>query len=172
MGYYTCSYTMVARQFTNQWEAAFWLISGRNEELFEMINTPAEFDNIREKNHQLLTQATWKNILEKEFIDITSADWKIYFEWVDELSYQETYENIEKVFGFNAEEVIRKSGLSFQYEGDARYGISHGWLGLSLDKMGDDETKNQFIGRIQEIMERYSGRSINDLKVINFSYTS
>ena len=163
MGYETWGYTMIAKQFYNEWEAVCWLLKGGNQELFDAINIQDEYDSywVEDDGEQV-----WK---EKNTETLSQINWNKFLEEADEEEADE--DAFRKVFGFHHSSIVRKAGLSFEYEGDARFDVPHGWLGLSLDEMGDDETKNQFKARIKEIMERYSGESVDDLDVVSFSYT-
>lgn len=73
-------------------------------------------------------------------------------------------------FGCDGDDVCRACGLSFEYEGDARSYVPHGYLGLSFSSMKDTETKRKFISRVNKTIEKFSKQK-SDATEVSFSYT-
>ena len=72
--------------------------------------------------------------------------------------------DLEDILGVWPGDVINTFGLGFAYEGDARFDVPHGYLGLSFTEMKDDETKKQFISRVERLVR-------SDVSEVYFSYT-
>ena len=161
MGYDTWHFTMAAKKFTDDWEAVYFLLSGRDQELFDKLNIPEniyEAKRRKKNNYRPFTLANWEEFLHPE-----------HGSYCPEEGF-DMYVFIRK-FGFGFDKVFRQAGLCFEHEGDARCDVEWGWLGLELDEMGDDETKNEFRARVKGMLERYSGESLDDLEIVSFSFT-
>jgi len=73
-------------------------------------------------------------------------------------------------FGFEGDTVCEACGLSFEYSGDARFHVPHGYLGLSFSSMKDTETKRKFVSRVNKTIEKFSKQK-SDASEVSFSYT-
>ena len=74
--------------------------------------------------------------------------------------------------GVSGYRVIEACGgdLCFAYEGDARFHVPHGYLGVDFSSMKDTETKRKFISRVNKTIEKFSKQKSRATEV-SFSYT-